>query len=301
MAAHPGRGSPTVSTATLRDRLPLYLQLIRFHRPIGSFLLLWPTWWGLWLAAEGAPSAANLFIFTAGVFLMRSAGCVVNDYADRDIDRHVERTRDRPLTSGKVGTTEALVLAGVLVLAAFLLVLLTNPLTVWLSVVGVLLAASYPFMKRFTHLPQFGLGLAFSWGIPMAFAAEREALPPGLWLVFVAAVLWSVVYDTFYAMVDRDDDLRIGVRSTAILFDDADRPITAAMQALVLVLLALAGARFGMGLPYHLGLFAGTLLFAWQQWTIRRREREACFRAFLNNNLFGLAIFAGIAFDYALR
>jgi len=284
-----------------RERLPLYLRLIRFDRPIGTFLLLWPTWWGLWLAAEGRPSPGNLLIFTAGVFLMRSAGCVANDYADRYIDGHVERTRERPLASRQIGEHEALAVGAVLALTAFALVLLTNALTVWLSFAGLALAAVYPFLKRHTHLPQVGLGLAFSWGIPMAFAAQREALPPTLWLVFFAAVLWSVVYDTFYAMVDRDDDIAIGVKSTAILFGEADRLVTAALQALVLLLLWLAGRQFGMGVPYSVALLAGAVLFAWQQRLIRERERERCFRAFLNNNLFGLAIFAGIAADYLLR
>jgi 4-hydroxybenzoate polyprenyltransferase len=286
---------------SLRERLPLYLELIRFDRPIGSFLLLWPTWWGLWVASAGHPSFLNLLVFTLGVFLMRSAGCVVNDFADRHFDPHVERTRERPLASGRVSENEALALAAGLALSAFLLVLLTNELTVWLSLAGLVLASGYPFLKRHTHLPQLGLGIAFSWGIPMAFAAEQGALPPPLWLLFCAALVWSVVYDTFYAMVDRDDDIRIGVRSTAILFGDADRVITAAMQAMVLLLLALAGRQFELGLPYHLGLFTGTLLFAWQQWLIRRRHRDGCFHAFVNNNLFGLSIFAGIAFDYVLR
>jgi 4-hydroxybenzoate polyprenyltransferase len=189
----------------------------------------------------------------------------------------------------------------VLAAAAFALVLLTNALTVGLSVAGLAIASSYPYLKRHTHLPQVGLGIAFSWGIPMAFAAERDALPPALWLVFCAALVWSVVYDTFYAMVDREDDLRIGVRSTAILFDEADRSITAALQVLTLILLLLAGRQAGLGYPFHAGLVAGALLFAWQQWLIRDRSREGCFRAFLNNNLFGLAVFTGIATDYALR
>jgi 4-hydroxybenzoate polyprenyltransferase len=285
----------------LRERLPLYLRLVRFDRPIGSFLLLWPTWWGLWFAAEGRPSLSNLLIFTAGVFLMRSAGCVANDYADRHIDGHVERTRERPLASGQLGEREALALGAALALAAFVLVLMTNALTVWLSFAALVFAAGYPFLKRYTHLPQVGLGIAFSWGIPMAFAAERQALPASLWLLFCAAVLWSVVYDTFYAMVDRDDDLAIGVKSTAILFGDADRLITAALQALVLLLLWLAGRQFGMGLPYALALLGGAALFAWQQHLIRERDRSRCFRAFLNNNLFGLLVFAGIATDYLLR
>jgi 4-hydroxybenzoate polyprenyltransferase len=285
----------------LRARLPLYLRLIRFDRPIGSFLLLWPTWWGLWFAAAGRPSLANLLIFTAGVFMMRSAGCVANDYADRHIDGHVERTRERPLASGQLGEREALAVGALLALAAFVLVLMTNALTVWLSFAALVFAAGYPFLKRYTHLPQVGLGIAFSWGIPMAFAAERQALPAPLWLLFCAAVLWSVVYDTFYAMVDRDDDLAIGVKSTAILFGDADRPITALLQVLVLLLLWLAGRQFGMGLPYSVALVGGAALFAWQQYLIRERERARCFRAFLNNNLFGLLVFAGIATDYLLR
>ena len=284
---------------TPRERLSLYLRLIRFDRPIGSFLLLWPTWWGLWLASDGNPSFDNLVIFTAGVFLMRSAGCIANDLADRDFDRHVARTRDRPLTSGAVSVKEAVTLAVLLALASFALVLQTNALTVWMSVGGLALAAVYPFMKRFTHLPQFGLGFAFSWGIPMAFTAEQSTLPPALWLLFTAAVLWSVVYDTFYAMVDREDDIRIGIRSTAILFDEADRKITGALQVMVLVLLVLTGRQFGLGLVYYVGLSVGAALFAWQQWQIRDRDRSKCFSAFLNNNLFGLAIFAGIAFDYA--
>jgi 4-hydroxybenzoate polyprenyltransferase len=286
---------------SLRERLPLYLRLIRFDRPIGSFLLLWPTWWGLWLAAEGHPSPGNLLIFTAGVFLMRSAGCVANDYADRHIDGHVERTRERPLASRQVSECEALALGAALALAAFGLVLMTNALTIALSLAGVMLAAGYPFLKRHTHLPQVGLGIAFSWGIPMAFAAERGELPPTLWLLFCAAVLWSVVYDTFYAMVDREDDIAVGVKSTAILFGDADRLVTAALQVLVLLLLWLAGRQFGMGLPYALALLAGAASFAWQQHLIRDRDRARCFRAFLDNNLFGLAIFAGIAADYLLR
>jgi 4-hydroxybenzoate polyprenyltransferase len=284
---------------TPQERLSLYLRLIRLDRPIGSFLLLWPTWWGLWLASDGNPSFDNLVIFTAGVFLMRSAGCIANDLADRDFDRHVARTRDRPLTSGAVSVKEAVILALLLALASFALVLQTNTLTVWMSVGGLALAAVYPFMKRFTHLPQFGLGFAFSWGIPMAFTAEQGALPPALWLLFTAAVLWSVVYDTFYAMVDREDDIRIGIRSTAILFDEADRKITGALQVLVLLLLVLTGRQFGLGLFYYVGLSVGAALFAWQQWQIRDRDRSKCFSAFLNNNLFGLAVFAGIAFDYA--
>jgi 4-hydroxybenzoate polyprenyltransferase len=281
-------------------RVRLWARLIRFDRPIGTLLLLWPTLWGLWLAGEGHPDLRNVLVFCAGVFLMRSAGCILNDVADRHFDRHVERTRERPLTAGEIGVGEALALAALLSAAAFALVLQTNRLTVWLSFAGLAIAAAYPYLKRHTHLPQVGLGIAFSWGIPMAFAAEQDALPPPMWLLFCAALVWSVVYDTFYAMVDREDDLRIGIRSTAILFDEADRGITAALQGLTLLLLILAGRQFGLGHGYHAGLAVGAALFAWQQWLIRKRAREDCFRAFLNNNLFGLAVFAGIAADYAL-
>lgn len=286
---------------TPRQRLHPYLRLIRFDRPIGTFLLLWPTWWGLWLAAEGVPSAANLVIFTAGVFLMRSAGCIANDFADRDIDGHVERTRDRPLASGEVSEREAIGLGITLALLAFLLVLLTNALTVLLSFAGLVFALGYPYLKRVTHLPQFGLGVAFSWGIPMAFAAERNALPAALWPVFIAALLWSVVYDTFYAMVDRNDDLLVGVRSTAILFGSADRHVIGVLQVLVIVLLWFGTRPFGLGIPFTAALLCGAGLFAWQQYLTRDHGREHCFRAFLNNNFFGVLVFAGIALDYLLR
>jgi 4-hydroxybenzoate polyprenyltransferase len=291
----------SLSSRAVRARLKEYALLLRLHRPIGTLLLLWPVLWALWIAGAGHPSMHVLAVFVAGTILMRSAGCAINDYADRHFDPHVERTRDRPLAAGRVSPREALVLFAVLSLAAFALVLTLDRFTILLSFIGAALAASYPFMKRYTHLPQVVLGIAFSWGIPMAFAAERSALPPTLWLVFCAAVLWSVVYDTFYAMVDREDDLAIGVKSTAILFGDADRLITAVLQALVLLLLWLAGRRFGMGLPYTLALLGGAALFAWQQHLIRERVRERCFRAFLNNNLFGLLVFAGIAVDYLLR
>ena len=255
-------------------RLDIWLRLIRFDRPIGSLLLLWPTLWGVWLAGEGTPSPKNVLIFVLGVFLMRSAGCILNDIADRDFDRHVERTRQRPLTSGEIGVAESLAVCVVLAMIAFLLVLQTNRLTVLLSVAGLALAAGYPYLKRHTHLPQIGLGLAFSWGIPMAFAAERGVLPAESWLLFCAAAVWSVVYDTFYAMVDRDDDLRIGVRSTAILFGDRDREFTSALQGLTLLLLVLVGREFGLGPVYYAALVTGAATFVWQQWLIRHRERD---------------------------
>ena len=283
------------------SRTSLYLELIRLDRPIGSLLLLWPTWWGLWLAAGGLPSIANLAIFTAGVFLTRSAGCIVNDFADRDFDRHVKRTSERPLTSGRISSREALTFAAILTAIAFALVLLTNLLTIMLSFAAASLAFMYPFMKRYTHLPQFVLGLAFSWGIPMAFAAETGTLPASVWPLFIAAVLWTVVYDTFYAMCDRDDDLKVGIRSTAILFGNADRLITALLQVVVLVLLALCAKPFGLGDTYYLALGAAALIAAYQQWLIRERERMACFRAFLNNNWFGAVIFLGIVIDQLLK
>lgn len=276
------------------SKLRLYLQLIRFDRPIGTLLLLWPTWWALWLAADGMPSWKNLLIFSAGVFLMRSAGCAINDYADRHFDHQVERTKHRPLTVGALAPAEALAVAAVLSLLAFGLVLLTNPLTIALSVGAVLLAAVYPFMKRHTSLPQVVLGAAFAWSVPMAFAAESGNVPPAAWLVYTAVVLWTVAYDTFYAMVDRRDDIKAGIRSTAILFGDLDRAITATLQGLVIMALVLTGIRFGLGVCWYLGVLVAALLFAWQQWLIREREPQACFRAFLNNHWAGMAVFAGL-------
>lgn len=275
-----------------------YLQLVRFDRPIGTLLLLWPTLWALWLAAEGPPPWQLLLIFVLGTFLMRSAGCIVNDLADRNFDGAVRRTRDRPLVTGAVSPNEALGLAAGLSLLAFLLVLFTNPLTIMLSFGGVALAASYPFMKRHTHLPQLVLGAAFSWGIPMAFAAVAESLPPILWLVYTANLLWTVAYDTEYAMVDRKDDLKVGLKSTAILFGSMDRAMIAVLQGLSLLALLLVGQRFELGLFYYLSLLVAAGLFGYQQKLIRDRKADACFTAFLNNNYVGMAIFAGIALHY---
>jgi len=274
------------------------LSLIRFNRPIGTFLLLWPTWWALWLAASGPPSPKNLFVFTVGVFLMRSAGCALNDVVDRNIDGSVARTQERPLPSGQISPKVALSISLAFGLAAFLLVLLTNRLTILLSFVAVVLTAIYPFMKRITHLPQLALGAAFSWGVPMAYAAETGTIDARIWLLFCASFVWTVVYDTFYAMVDRNDDLRIGVKSTAILFGNADRLITAALQLLVLLLLVLCGRQFELGRFFYFGLATGTCFFIYQQWLIRERDRKACFQAFLNYNLFGMAVFAGLAADF---
>ncbi len=283
-----------------RRHLADYLRLMRVDRPIGVFLLLWPTWWALWLAAGGFPDPKVWLVFTAGVFLMRSAGCVINDYADRHIDPHVARTRDRPLAAGRVSPREALALFGLLCLIAFALVLLLDWKTVALSLVAVVLAAVYPFMKRITHLPQVVLGAAFAWAIPMAFMAEQGQVPPLAWLLFLVTVAWTVAYDTWYAMVDREDDLRIGVKSTAILFASHDRLIIGLLQVGVLAGLVLVGREGGLGWPYWLGLAVGAGLFLYQQWITRSREGPACFRAFLNNNWFGAAVFAGIAGHYLL-
>lgn len=284
--------------------LPQYLQLIRFDRPIGSLLLLWPTLWSLWLAAGGFPSVKNLIIFTVGVFLMRSAGCAINDFADRDFDAHVKRTKDRPLATGAITKEEALSVFGILGLCAFILVLLTNWLTVGLSVVGLALAAIYPFMKRYTYFPQVFLGLAYSWSVVMAFAAEANSLPKEVWLIYICVVVWTVVYDTFYAMVDRKDDLKVGIKSTAILFGDYDLLITSLMQMFVVFIWLLIGYKFELGIIYYLAVIVAAGFFAYQQWRLsegsKLMEKNAFF-AFLNNNWVGLVIFIGIALDYAVR
>lgn len=285
----------------IKRKAPLYWRLARLHKPIGSLLLLWPTLWSLWLAAKGVPSLKNLAIFVLGVFVMRSAGCVINDFADRKVDGHVKRTQDRPLATGEVSAREAVALFIALSLLAFGLVLLTNPLTIQLSVGGLLLAFCYPFMKRYTHLPQVVLGAAFGWGIPMAYAAETNSLPDTIWLVYIANLLWTVAYDTFYAMVDRDDDLKIGVKSTAILFGEQDRLITASLQALALYSLYTVGEEFTLGGFYNLGLIVAAGFCAYQQWLIRFRARDACFKAFLNNNWVGAAVFAGLALDLTFK
>ncbi len=286
--------SPTGLGARLRD----YALLMRLHRPIGILLLLWPTLWGLWFAAAGVPGPGVLAVFVFGVVLMRSAGCVINDYADRGFDPHVERTRARPIASGRVAPRAALALFAALCLLAFALVLTQNRLTVALALVGALLAAGYPFLKRYTHLPQFFLGAAFGWGIIMAFAAVRGAVPALAWLLFAANVFWAVAYDTAYAMVDREDDIRIGVKSTAILFGSRDRAMVGLCHGLALALLAAAGFIAGRGMLYDSGLAVAALLVLYQQFLLRARSREGCFRAFLNNNWVGAAVFAGLLLDY---
>ena len=282
----------------LGEKLVLYAQLIRFEKPIGFYLLLWPTLWALAIAAEGAPDGWILFVFVFGCFLMRSAGCAINDYADRDIDLKVARTRERPLTSGKISSREALLVFAVLSLMAFALVLSLNRFTILLSLVGILLAASYPYMKRFHYLPQVHLGAAFGWAVPMVFAAQTGSLPKQAWLLYVVALLWAVAYDTMYSMVDRDDDLKLGMKSTAILFGEFDRLMVAVFQVLFLATLLLIGLDLEFSAVYYLGLVAAALLLAFQQFLIADRVPAHCFIAFLNNHWVGAVIFAGIIGHY---
>ncbi|MEZ5564133.1 MAG: 4-hydroxybenzoate octaprenyltransferase [Gammaproteobacteria bacterium] len=278
-----------------------YAQLMRLDRPVGIWLLLWPTLWGLWIAGSGKPDPVNFLVFVAGVIVMRSAGCVINDYADRRFDGAVARTADRPLAAGRVAPVEALALFAVLGLVALALLIMLNPLARMLAVVGALLAVIYPFAKRWLSAPQFILGAAFGWGVPMAFAAETGALPRLAWLLWLDVVVWAVIYDTMYAMADRDEDLRIGIRSTAILFGTADLFIIFLLQIALIVGLLLAGAEAHLGGWYQAGVCVAALLLASQLWQIRHREPGACFRAFLANQYVGAAIFAGIVLDYTFR
>jgi 4-hydroxybenzoate polyprenyltransferase len=282
----------------LGSRLDLYASLIRFEKPIGFYLLLWPTLWALAIAAEGSPDGWILFVFVCGVFLMRSAGCAINDYADRDIDLHVARTRERPLTSGKIAPREALAVFAVLGLIALLLVLTLNRFTVQLAVGGVLLAASYPYMKRFHYLPQVHLGAAFGWGIPMAFAALTGEAPKQAWLLYVAALIWTVAYDTMYSMADREDDLKLGLKSTAILFGDYDRIMIAVFQLLFLLALVLVGLDLEFSGVYYLGLGLAAILHGFEQFLIADRKPAHCFAAFLHNHWVGAVVFAGIMGHY---
>ncbi len=287
-----------MNAVQLENRLREYALLMRLDRPIGAFLLLWPTLWALWLAGRGQPQKKVVVIFVLGVLLMRSAGCVINDIADRNLDPHVERTRQRPLAAQRVAVREAFLLFVALCLLAFILVTLTNTLTVLLSIAGLALALSYPFMKRFHHLPQIHLGAAFGWSIPMAFAALTGTTPLLGWLLFTANIVWSVVYDTLYAMVDREDDRRMGAKSSAILFGERDKAIIGGLQVLLLALFLLIGVLAGLGWVYYAGLFAAAWFAVYQQYLIRNREPQACFRAFLNNNWFGLAVFCGLLVDF---
>jgi 4-hydroxybenzoate polyprenyltransferase len=277
--------------------LPDYWRLTRMDRPIGIFLLLWPTLWCLWIAAGGFPDLDLLVIFILGTTLMRAAGCCMNDFADRDFDGHVKRTKDRPLAARKIRSKEALAVCAVLCVIAFLLVLLTNRLTVYMSFGGLVLALIYPFMKRFTHLAQLFLGAAFSWGGVMAFTAQTGELPVYAWLLYTANFIWTVVYDTEYAMVDRDDDLKIGVKSTAILFAEADRFVIGVLQLMFLFAMSMSAKHFELGGWFQFGLFLATCLFVYQQFLIRKRERDKCFKAFLNNHYVGMIVFAFTVVD----
>ena len=280
------------------ERWHQYFLLMRIDRPIGTFLLLWPTLWAIWIAADGRPSALIVVIFSLGVFIMRSAGCVINDYADRDIDRHIERTKNRPITSGKVSAKEALAVFAVCIAVAFALVLMLNTFTIALSFVALLLAAVYPFMKRYTYYPQIILGMAFSWAIPMSFAAQLNTIPAVAWLLYFVTILWIVAYDTMYAMADREDDLKIGVKSTAIIFAEKDRLIIALLQTAFLLGMMLVAWWVQGGIYFYLGILAAAGFSVYQQYLLKDREKNACFQAFLNNNWVGMSIFVGILLDY---
>lgn len=286
---------------TLTERLTLYEKLMRLDKPIGILLLLWPTLWGQWLASNGQPQWLILWIFVIGVVLMRSAGCVINDYADRDFDPHVARTRERPLAAGKVSPKEALLLAAGLSLLAFLLILPLNALVLKLSVVALFLAASYPFTKRFFAIPQAYLGIAFGFGIPMSYAALWNTVPVEAWVLLAANVFWAIAYDTQYAMVDREDDLKIGIKTSAITFGRFDLAAIAICYAAALGLIAWVGLQRGLGAAFHAGLAVAAGIALYHLWLIRTRDPKQCFRAFLHNAWFGAAVFGGIALDYLLR
>ncbi len=281
------------------EKLKLYAELIRLNRPIGIYLLLWPTLWGLWFASNGFPDVKYLIIFSLGVLFMRSAGCAINDYADRDVDLHVERTKNRPLTSGKISSKEALAVFGLLALASFILVLQLNIITISLSVVALALAASYPFMKRYHYFPQVHLGAAFAWAIPMAYTAITSQAPPlEAWLLFIAALVWTTAYDTQYGMVDREDDLKLGIKSTAILFAEKDNAINGVLQCLTLILLTIVGIINERGIIFYISILSASGFVIYQQFLTHNREPAKCLQAFLNNNWFGMVIFIGIALDY---
>ena len=285
----------------LAERLSLYFQLTRLNRPIGILLLLWPTLGGLWIAGNGHPHWHIVAIFTLGTVLMRSAGCVINDYADRDFDKHVKRTQNRPVTSGKVAPREALWLAAGLALSAFLLIQPLNKLTLLLSVPAILLAASYPFTKRFFAIPQACLGIAFGFGIPMAFAAQTGSVPYVAWWLLLANVFWAIAYDTEYAMVDRDDDIHLGIHSSALFFGKYDVLAVMACYAAALGIIGGVGHTLGLGAFYYLGLLLAAGIAAYHYTLIRKRQHDNCFKAFLHNNWFGATVFAGIVLDYLLR
>jgi len=290
-----------VNKAFLADRLEQYWLLARFNKPIGILILLWPALWALWVASDGKPDLWVLFIICSGVVLMRAAGCVINDYADRDFDPHVERTRQRPIAAGKVSPKEALILFVVLCLCAFILVLQLNLMTIMLSFVAAFLAASYPFMKRYTSLPQAYLGIAFGFAVPMSFSAQTNTVPMVAWIMYLAVMLWALVYDTMYAMVDKEDDLKIGVKSTAILFGEKDREIMAGLQLIIITLLIVIGLMQQLSGFYYAGIMVASGLSVYQQKLIFNRDKVLCFKAFLNSNYFGLAVFSGLVLDYLVR
>jgi 4-hydroxybenzoate polyprenyltransferase len=295
--------TPKVAEAPLSYRLARrateYARLMRLDRPIGTWLLLWPALWALWVAGAGRPTPRVLIIFVLGVVVMRAAGCVINDFADRDIDPHVRRTRDRPLAARHVSPAEALVLFAALILAALFLVTRLDAYTVKLAFIGALLTVSYPFVKRVFPMPQLYLGISFGgWSVLMAFAAQTGALTRVAWLLYFAAVIWAAIYDTIYAMIDREDDLKIGVKSSAILFADMDKFLIGVMQLMMLGALVLVGRSMQFGHWYEAGVVAAAALFAWQQWLIRKREPAGCLRAFLNNQYIGLAVFIGLLLQY---
>ena len=283
---------------TFVERLSLYMQLTRLNKPIGILLLLWPTLWGVWIAGAGHPNLRIMLIFVLGTLLMRSSGCAINDYADRNIDLHVKRTSERPITSGKISPREALLLAAILAVISFLLILPLNTLTKLLSIPAVFLAGSYPYTKRFLVVPQAYLGIAFGFGIPMAFAAQLGSVPPVAWLLLTANIFWAIAYDTEYAMVDRDDDMHLGIHSSALLFGRHDVAAVMACYAFALILLAWAGKMADMGVLYYAGLVIATAIALYHYTLIKNRNRDACFKAFLHNNWFGAAVFAGIFMDY---
>jgi len=285
----------------LTERLALYTQLTRLNRPIGILLLLWPTLWGVWIAGSGHPAWHIVLIFALGTVLMRSAGCAINDYADRDFDKHVKRTQERPVTSGRIAPGEALWLAAILALISLLLILPLNMLTLLLSIPAVFLAASYPFTKRFLAIPQAYLGIAFGFGIPMAFAAQQGSVPPVAWLLLIANVFWAIAYDTEYAMVDRDDDIHLGIHSAALLFGKYDVAAVMACYAITLALLATVGQMISSGWVYYAGLLLAAGIALYHYSLIKHRQRESCFKAFLHNNWLGAAVFAGIALDNLVR
>jgi 4-hydroxybenzoate polyprenyltransferase len=290
-----------VNRDVIFDRLQQYWLLARFDKPIGILILLWPALWALWLASSGSPDLLVLTVICCGVVLMRAAGCVINDYADRDLDPHVERTKLRPIAAGKVKPKEALVVFAILCLTAFALVLLLNTYTILLSFGGVFLAASYPFMKRYTQLPQAYLGIAFGWAVPMSFAAQSNEIPLVAWLLYLATALWALVYDTMYAMVDKEDDLKIGIKSTAILFGDKEREIMAVLQIIIMLLMIQIGRLQNLSWIYYVTLACASLFFVYQQKLIFHRDKQSCFKAFLNSNWFGLTIFVGLVLEFALK